>query len=156
MTIANVELRRASHTNIQRLLPLVAAYHAFEDIDSTPRAREAAIHTFLGDEHAGAAWLIYAEEVLAGYIILCRGFSIEFGGYDAFIDEFFVLPEYRGVGVGRRTLELVRAEASKLGIAALHLEVARTNSSGRAFYRDVGFVERERYVLMSTKTNDND
>jgi ribosomal protein S18 acetylase RimI-like enzyme len=36
-----------------------------------------------------------------------------------------------------------------MGIVALHLEVARSNSRARRFYQDLGFMARDRYHLMS-------
>ncbi len=47
----------------------------------------------------------------AGYIAICKGNSIEFCGFDAFIDEFFIRAESRGKGPRAKVLELAKAEA---------------------------------------------
>jgi ribosomal protein S18 acetylase RimI-like enzyme len=83
---------------------------------------------------------------------LCRGFSIEFNGFDAFIDEFFLLAEFRGRGIGRFVLEEIKSRARSLDINALHLEVARNNERARRLYRALGFEARDKYLLMSAKT----
>jgi ribosomal protein S18 acetylase RimI-like enzyme len=46
-------------------------------------------------------------------------------------------------------LEQVKAEARVLGIAALHLEVARDNARARQLYEKWGFGAREQFTLMS-------
>lgn len=146
----NIELTLADESRLPILLPLIADYHAFEGIDSDAAGREAAARALLAKPEFGAIWLMRADARVAGYIALCRGFSLEFGGFDAFVDEFFVLPEFRGRGVGGRVLELIRNEARARDINALHLEVARDNAPARKLYAKAGFATRERYLLMST------
>ena len=145
------ELRRAEPTDLEILLPLVRDYHAFERIDNDNQHRRDALEVLLQESPYGGIWLIYADQQLAGYIALCRGFSIEFGGFDAFIDEFFLAREYRGRGIGKQVLQLIKQEARKLEIHALHLEVAHDNEPARRLYLNAGFETREKYSLMSAE-----
>jgi len=144
-----IDLRLATEPDLPVLLPMVAEYHQFEAIDSSAAGRESALRRLLAAPEFGAVWLVRVDDAMAGYIALCRGFSIEFDGFDAFIDEFFLLPGYRGRGVGSRVLELIRNEARRLDINALHLEVARDNEAARRLYRRAGFEAREKYLLMT-------
>jgi ribosomal protein S18 acetylase RimI-like enzyme len=146
-----VELLQAGTRDLHMLLPLVRAYHEFEQIDSTEAGRESAVGRLLADSRLGAIWTIRADGKLCGYIALCRGFSIEFNGFDAFVDEFYLLSEFRGRGIGRRVLEQIRPLARRLDINALHLEVARDNERARRLYRAAGFEAREKYLLMSAR-----
>ena len=86
---------------------------------------------------------------MAGYIALTYGYSLEFGGRDAFIDEFYIRPDFRGEGLGQTILGLIQQEAERLGIRALHLEVARTNLRAQRLYARANFQPRNKYVLMS-------
>ena len=139
----------AEAADLDRLLPLVRAYHAFEEIERTDDERRASLAPLLGDNTFGAIWLVIEDDEPIGYIALCFGYSIEFGGRDAFVDEFFLLDTARGRGLGRRVLAEVSATAAALGIVALHLEVARSNPRARHFYESLGFAARNRYHLMS-------
>ena len=143
------QLRLAGPGDLQQLEPLVAAYHAFETIDSRREDRLASLQTLLADRELGGIWLIETDGALAGYIALCRGFSIEFNGFDAFVDEFFLLPEFRGQGIGGQVLAQIAGVARGLDINALHLEVARDNQPAQALYRSAGFEARDKYLLMS-------
>jgi GNAT superfamily N-acetyltransferase len=145
----NIELKSAAPADLQRILPLVRAYHAFERIESSEAQRESALGRLLADRNLGGVWQILESGSLAGYIALCRGFSIEFNGFDAFVDEFYLEPAFRGRGIGRGVLAAIKAEAKKAGINALHLEVARDNDRARRLYAAEGFEAREKYVLMS-------
>lgn len=143
------ELQVAQPAHLGALLPLVRAYHAFEEIARSDADREAAVSPLLGENPYGCIWLILAGEAAVGYVALCFGYSIEFGGRDAFVDEFFLLESARGQGIGRRVLAMLGREAAARNIVALHLEVARSNSGARRFYERLGFVPRDRYHLMS-------
>ena len=144
-----VELRRATINDLESLLPLVAAYHEFEGIDTSAEQRIDALRFLLGEQEFGALWLISEASRLAGYIALCKGYSIEFGGFDGFVDEFYLEPEFRGRGIGEIVLDRVDQMARQLDIRALHLEVARDNRRARRLYREAGFEAREKYVLMT-------
>jgi len=145
----NIQLQRATPHHLAEMLPLVTSYHAFEHIDSSADERDSAVRRLLQEPALGGIWRIDVDAQLAGYIALCRGFSIEFNGYDAFVDEFFLLPEFRGRGVGKSVLARIGGEARKLDINALHLEVARDNQAARKLYAAAGFTARDKYLLMS-------
>jgi ribosomal protein S18 acetylase RimI-like enzyme len=149
--MTSLELTLAKPADLEPILPLVQAYHEFEGIGSSAAERESAVGRLLADTGLGAIWTIRADGVLCGYIALCRGFSIEFDGFDAFVDEFFLLPGFRGRGIGKLVLEEIKSLARRLDINALHLEVARDNERARRLYRAAGFEAREKYLLMSAR-----
>jgi len=82
-----------------------------------------------------------------GYVVLCFGYSLEWLGRDAFIDEFYLREEYRGCGWGRKTMEFVEVAALKAGIRTLHLEVVRQNETALEVYRKLGFREHDSTFL---------
>ena len=145
------EIRLASEKDLELILPLAQAYHEFEGLHVSDSERESAIHTLITNHTLGGIWLIHHENEQVGYLALCKGYSIEFGGSDAFIDEFYIRPEFRGKGLGKHVLDLIKNEAKKLGVQALHLEVARDNIPTQKLYSTAKFQLREKYVLMSVK-----
>ena len=114
----SIELTLAKPEDLGLVLPLVQAYHEFEGIGSSAVERESAIGRLLADNSLGAIWTIRADGVPCGYIALCRGFSIEFNGFDAFVDEFYLLPEFRGKGIGKLVLAEIKSLARRLDINA--------------------------------------
>jgi len=73
-----------------------------------------------------------AYQVCIGYVVLSFDFSLEYGGKNAWIDELFVRPEFRGHGIGSRTLDFAAQTARELAAKVLHLEVNRDNPAQRA------------------------
>jgi ribosomal protein S18 acetylase RimI-like enzyme len=134
-------------------LSLVEAYHRFEGIELSPQIRRAAVTALLADPSLGGVWLIRHGGRAVGYIALCYGYSIEFAGRDAFVDEFYILPDYQRRGIGSQALDFIKVEARKAGIKALHLEVDEENAAARVLYERHGFDVRQNFHLMSARLN---
>jgi ribosomal protein S18 acetylase RimI-like enzyme len=143
------EIKIASIEDLEILLPLVRAFHEFEDLQIPEDQRKSSLTELSSNPDLGGIWLIYDDNQVVGYIILCTGYSIEFSGKDAFIDEFYIRPEFRRRGIGKQTLELIKVAAKDLNVRAIHLEVARTNTNAHELYAHSNFKAREKYVLMS-------
>jgi len=141
------QFRVAIPADAELLLDFMKDYYAF---DGHHYDREKARDTLLGllkNSAYGIAWLILNGSVAVGYIVLCFGYSLEFLGRDAFIDEFYLIEEYRGRGWGRRTFEFVQEEARRQNVRAIHLEVVRKNASALEFYRRLGFKDHDHRLM---------
>ncbi len=97
-------------------------------------------------EH-GIVWLIKDGEASVGYAVVTFGYSLEFRGVDAFLDELYICESYRGQGLGRRAIIMAEDHCCARGVHALHLEVERGNTDAQAVYRKLGFRDHDRYLL---------
>jgi DNA-binding MarR family transcriptional regulator/GNAT superfamily N-acetyltransferase len=61
------------------------------------------------------------------------------------VKRMWVSPDVRGLGLGRRLLERLAAEASARGITTLRLETNRTLTEARHLYESAGFAEVEAF-----------
>jgi GNAT superfamily N-acetyltransferase len=116
--------------------------HAFDEL----RARTALL-AFLHDSSFGQAWLICDQDTPVGYVVLTLGYSLEYLGRDAFIDEFFLRESHRSRGWGRKTMEFVEEHARSLAVRSIHLEVVRANRNALEVYRKLGFRDHEHHLM---------
>ena len=142
-------LHLASEEDVDRLLPLVAAFHAEMGFDTDADHQTQAIAPLLSGSPHGAIWLIGPRRAPVGYIVLTFGWSVEFGGLDAIVDEIFIRPAVRGRGMGQDALSSIAKAMKEGGLRALHLEVDRTDETAQRFYQRARFVARDRYMFMS-------
>ena len=144
------QFRIARDDDAPLLLALMQQYYAFDGHHwHENRAREGLLNLLRCSQY-GLAWLVLDAETPVGYIVLTFGYSLEFLGRDAFIDEFFLLPSHRGRGWGKKTLAFVEEQARHNDVRAIHLEIVRTNDNAKRLYSKTGFVDRNHY-LMSKK-----
>lgn len=143
----DVTFRLANADDINVLLEFMLEFYEFDHLDFDSAAARAALQAMLKDDALGSIWLIQMGEKSIGYIALTLGFSLEFQGRDAFVDEIYIRANYRGSGIGGKALEFVVRACRSLGVKALHLEVARDNENALALYRKLGFKERSQILL---------
>jgi len=92
-------------------------------------------------------WMLREGNKAVGYIVLTVGFSFEFHGHDAFIDELYVDAVYRRRGYGRRAVTFVEEKAREMGVNAIHLEVDHGNDAALELYRRAGYADHERFLM---------
>jgi len=142
-------LTLARPDDLERLLPLVAAFHDEAGIVQDDTTRRAALTPLLEGSPHGVAYLIGPARAPIGYIILSFGWSMEFAGMDGFVDEIYIRRAVRGRGIGSEVLSNLPKALAGAGLRALHLEVRRDNAKVRGFYEKLRFLPREDYILMT-------
>ncbi len=139
-------IRPARAEGLDRLLDLAEDFHAEDGHVLTSEGRRALCEIVAG-EPAARAWVFVLEGGVVGYGVVTLGFSVEHGGRDGFLDDFYLVPEARDRGLGRQALDFLEEEARKLGIRVLHLEVEAGNERAVGLYRRSGFHENGRRLM---------
>ncbi|NNL35271.1 MAG: GNAT family N-acetyltransferase [Silicimonas sp.] len=134
-------LHLAGASDLERLMPMIAAYHAEENIDVDDAHRRDAVTPLLEGSPHGAIWFIGPRMSPVGYVAVSFGWSIEMGGMDGFIDEIWVRQKVRGRGMGSEAVSLLLKSLKEAGVRALHLELAEGNPAERIYTR-AGFRRR--------------
>ncbi|MDE7337336.1 MAG: GNAT family N-acetyltransferase [Clostridia bacterium] len=75
----------------------------------------------------------------AGYALMAYTYSNEAGGNVAWIEEIYVLPEYRSKGLGREFITFIKREYGDF--ARIRLEVEQSNDGATRLYKREGFEE---------------
>ena len=136
-----------SASDIPAILSLMRQFNAIDNYPFDEAERTENLKLLLAHPHYGKLWMIKHDDLVAGYTFLGYGFSFEFKGRDAFVDELFILPEFQGQGIGIRAIDFIIAEAKKEGVKVLHLEAEHHNERGLRLYRSKGFVDHKRCLL---------
>jgi len=133
--------RAATEADAAELLVFMREYYAFDGHGYDEAKARVALTALLRDSSLGRVWLILDGQTRAGYVVLCFGYSLEWLGRDAFVDELYLREQYRGRGWGRHALDYVEGEARIHGIKVLHLGVVEGNTRALKLYRELGFIE---------------
>jgi ribosomal protein S18 acetylase RimI-like enzyme len=139
--------KRAEKSDLEILMEFIREFcevdhHPFDD--SSIRV---ALTKILSDDSLGRVWLIQHNSQAIGYIVLTFGYSLEYRGREAVIDEIYILESHRGQGIGKRAIEFVEEVSPSLEIKVLHLEVERENIAAQRFYQKVGFEAQDSYLM---------
>ncbi len=137
----------ATLDDVETLLPLVQAFHEYEELPFDRTLDRHALEQLLKNETIGKVWIIYDSDIAIGYVIVTFAYTLEYRGYEACIDEFYVRPAYRGQGIGTQTLQFVESYCQLHNINAISLEVAEDNNRAQRIYRKAGYDDRGYYLM---------
>ena len=142
----------ATSGDIETLITFIREYYAYDKHPFDEAALRPALEALVREPAFGRVWLIYAGDQAIGYVALTLGYSLEYLGRDAFVDELYVRESHRGQGVGTRALAFVEDICRQLGVRALHLEVERENTRAYHVYQKSGFRDQQRYLMTKRTT----
>lgn len=102
----------------------------------------------LVDGNCVNGYVIEKEGRIAGYAITIPYPSQEAGGTVLWIDELFVLPEFRGQGIAKEFFKFAEGLSGKV---ALRLEVEPDNERALNLYKSIGFKPLPYLQMIKTK-----
>jgi GNAT superfamily N-acetyltransferase len=140
------QFRVAVVSDADLLLDFMREYYAFDGHGYDREKARAALLPLLENANFGRAWMILDADVAVGYAVLCFGYSLEWLGRDAFVDEIYLREDYRGRGWGTKTMAFLEDSAREFGIRVLHLGVVPGNPALH-LYEKVGFQKHDSTFL---------
>ena len=144
-------LQEVTAGELGTVVGLARDYYAYDGLAWDPVVQETAFAELLENPARGTVWtIVLPDGELAGYVVLAYGFSVEFGGRIAVVDELFLRETHRGQGLGRAVLDELARRCHRMGIGALRLEVEDHNTRARAAYEKAGFVAHARRLMTRT------
>jgi GNAT superfamily N-acetyltransferase len=141
-----LELAAVVAADLPLLEGFVRAYYLEDGHTFREDRQQTALAALVASEPLCRAWLIRLDARPVGYVVLALTFSVEAGGREACVDEFYLLPDVRNQGLGSGALALVEAEARDLAVRRIFLEVQRGNRV-IGLYRRAGYVDHDRYLM---------
>ncbi len=142
-----ISFRLATAADVPALLEQMQPFNAGEGIVWRPERVERALLRLLDSPDLGLVVVACAADRLLGYLVLAFGYSLEYGGRDAFVDELWLVPEARGRGLGEGMLKAAEHHARAADVGALHLVVRPENEGARRLYEREGFKTVPRLLL---------
>lgn len=143
----NLHILPAEATDIDLLVVFMRDFYLHEALTFEEPIARRTLQQLIENPHFGRLFVFELAGEKVGYTVLTFGFSLEFHGRDAFVDELYVVANHRGQGIGRQVLEFLADVCRAESIAALHLEVERANVIAQDVYRKQGFKDHDRYLL---------
>lgn len=145
----DIQIRPTSLQDIDSILPMVEQYWRLEAIEGFDRQRIGRLlRRVFQDPQLGQGWFATVDGTPAGYLLAVYVFSLEHQGMTAEIDELFVAPAHRNLGLGGLMLSRAEAEFRARGCTNVSLQLGRHNESARRFYRRHGFADRAGFGLV--------
>lgn len=135
-------IRRMTIEDREKFCTMAELFYA-SDAVLQPIPKEHHIHTFdemmLSDCYLEGYIFEYHKKP-AGYALLAKTYSHEAGGITVWIDELFVMEEYRSKGLGKAFFKHLKSTLDP-SVVRVRLEVESNNERAIGFYHKLGFEE---------------
>lgn len=79
------------------------------------------------------------DSKISGYAMIAKSYSTEYGGLCIWIEDLYIKPDYRGLGIGTQFFDFIEKESKKMNAVRLRLEVESTNSRAIEVYKKCGY-----------------
>ena len=133
---------------IPELLTLIRELARFERLEHEVEATVESLHdSFFGPEPVAGAFLARQGQDLAGYAIYFFSFSSFVGRRGLWLDDVYVRPAFRRLGLGRALLGRVAGLAARHGCGRLEWSALRWNQNALEFYANLGAKQLDDWVV---------
>lgn len=134
------DIRQASREDLDSLTAMRERFCQEDRHPFDAAVSRAVFAQALDNPHYGEIWLpCSAAGQPLGFGALTFGFSLEYDGRDATIDEIYILSEHRGQGLGTRLMLFLEERARIRGVRYIHLEVMNSNEQARKLYDSLAY-----------------
>jgi uncharacterized protein len=130
--------KRATAADMESLLTLMHGFYAEAGLTLNRGSSSAALHDLLSSPSLGCVWLAQLDNVAVGHTVLTLRFTMEHEGLSGYIDDLYVEPRYRRLGVGRGLLRELVAESHSRGCKSLQVQVGQDNAAALSLYGKLG------------------
>lgn len=117
--------------------------HMLDDVVAT----EALLHKWLFVQHRAEAFFVLADGVEVGFALYFYNFSTFLGRAGIYLEDLFVKPAYRKLGLGKAILRELARRATQAGCGRLEWACLNWNAPSIAFYRSLGAIPMEDWTV---------
>lgn len=144
----NLRIVAATERDVPLILEFIRELAAYERHLDNVETTEARIReTLFGADPA--AWVIFAfdENKPMGFAVFYFTYSTCAGLRGLYLEDLFVKPEARGLGIGRQLLRHLAKLAKEKGCWRIEWAVLHWNETAIGFYRKLGAIPMEEWAV---------
>ena len=143
-----ITLRSATRTDVPQILSFIRELAEYEKLAHEAVATEAGMSEQLfGTRPAAEVVMAEVDGQPAGFALFFQNFSTFLGQPGLYLEDLFVRPQYRGLGLGRRLMVHLARLAVERGYGRFEWSVLDWNEPAIRFYRSLGAQGQDEWTV---------
>ncbi len=139
-----IALRPARHEDVPAILALIRALAEYEQLAHEVEADEATLAaTLFGERPCAEVVIAEVDGETAGFTLFFHNYSTFLARPGLYLEDLFVQPRHRGLGIGKRLMAHLAQLAIARGCGRFEWSVLDWNAPAIGFYRRLGAVGME-------------
>ena len=138
MMAMDYQIRPMTREDTETILDMMRTFYASPAVltNGSEAIFEADVAECVGDSPYAEGYVLEADGRIVGYAMLAKSYSTEYGKRCIWIEDLYLLPDYRGLGIGSAFFAFVEKCYPD---SLLRLEVEEENTRARHVYEKCGF-----------------
>jgi GNAT superfamily N-acetyltransferase len=139
VTVGHVSVRSATPEDVATILAFIRELAEYERLSHAVVATETSLRAALfGEAPAAEVLMAEADGIPAGFALFFHNFSTFLSRRGLYLEDLYVRPSHRRLGVGRALLTRLAALAVERQCGRMEWSVLDWNESARRFYEGLG------------------
>ena len=136
--MGDFSIRFAAREDVPTILEFIRALAAYEMMEDQVIADETLLETWIFEKRKAEVLLAFEGDTPVGFALFFHNFSTWLGRAGIYLEDLFVLPEYRGRGYGKLLLKRLARIAVQRGCGRLEWSCLDWNEPSIGFYLSLG------------------
>lgn len=134
----NTKIRRMTHRDKEIVLEMMRIFYASPAVlsNGSEEIFESDIENCVNDSPYLEGYIFEKDGEIQGYAMAAKSFSTEFGKPCIWIEDLYIRPEHRGLGIGTQFIEYME---NKYKDVVFRLEAEEENERAVQVYKKCGF-----------------
>lgn len=143
----NIIIREAQRADIPLILDFIKKLAEYEKMLDQVVADSGILENWLFDKNIARVIFVMDGDKEVGFALFFHNFSTFLGRAGIYLEDLYVLPEYRGRGFGKALLKELSKIAVDMGCGRLEWSCLDWNTPSIEFYRSLGSVSMDDWTV---------
>lgn len=131
-----LKIKEAEKENTKDILKLIKGLAEYEKLSHQVEVTEASLKKELFEEKNAKVILAYEENTVVGFALYFYNFSTFKGKKGLYLEDLFILPDYRNLGIGKKLFNYLIDEAKAQNCGRIEWVCLKWNQAARDFYEN--------------------
>ncbi len=143
----NESIRKATVKDVPLILDFIKKLAEYEKMEKEVVADEKLLTEWLFEKKVAQVIFALESDKEVGFALFFHNFSTFLGRAGIYLEDLFVLPEYRGKGYGKLLLKTLAKTAVELGCGRLEWCCLDWNKPSIDFYESLGAIQLKEWKI---------
>ena len=144
--MAQFSITNATRADVPTILGFIRQLAAYEHLEHEVVATEELLEHWLFDQEKAEVLIAREDDIPVGFALYFHNFSTFLGRAGIYLEDLFVLKDYRGRGYGKALLRRLAQIAVERGCGRLEWCCLDWNQPSIDFYRSLGAVPMDEWT----------
>ena len=151
--MSEITFRKATAQDCGLILDFIKALAEYEKMSDDVEATPEMLEKWLFEESSAQVVFAVAEGREVGFALYFYNFSTFVGKPGLYLEDLFVLPEYRGRGYGKAILRHLAGIAAERGCGRMEWSCLDWNTPSIGFYKSLGAIPMDQWTVYRLTEN---